>query len=182
MPHQDNNSIVIGRDVFKALASENRIQILSLLHKKPMTVTRISKELRISKATAYEHLKKLTESKLVKRKESQNIWVYYDLTRKGRALFSQSSLTGIRIALIAAISIEVIAIAAFLHLLNHRFAPWNRAMGTPPLELQLAIIILGVMIGLLLLLELRARHRGTMNPFRADNGQVPRSHPLREAS
>jgi len=159
MQHQDGNSIMIGRDVFKALASENRVQILSLLHKKPMTVTRISKELRISKATAYEHLKKLAESELVKRKESENIWVYYDLTRKGRALFSDSSLRRIRIALMAAISIELIAIAAFFHVLNRRFSPWNATVGSPPLNLQSIIIGLGALIGLLLLLRSRAKQK-----------------------
>jgi len=168
--HDGNHSVMIGRDVFKLLANENRVRILSLLHKKPMTVTRISKELRISKATAYEHLKKLGESELVKRKESENVWVYYDLTRKGRALFSDSRLTPIRIALMLAISIELVAMGAFIHAVNRRFSPWGATVGSPPLNLQLAIIALGALIGLLLVLHSRARHRSTTNLVKAKIG------------
>jgi len=158
--HRDNSSIELGSDVFKALASENRIKILLLLDKRPMTVTRISKELKISKATAYEHLKKLTESNLVRKKESENIWVYYELTKKGQALFSNNSLLRLRIALISTLTLEFVAIGSFTNILT------RPTMGSPPLGLQVLIITLSILLFFLFISLYWVKSRSPMNQFK----------------
>lgn len=55
--------------VFKALASETRINILKLLFQGPLTVSRLSEELHLSKAIISKHVHILKEAKLIKQEE-----------------------------------------------------------------------------------------------------------------
>ena len=49
-----------------------------------MTITELSKELRISKPAILKHLTKLMDAGLVKKIEGERKWVYYSLTFKGK--------------------------------------------------------------------------------------------------
>lgn len=75
-------------DLIKVLAADTRRDILSLLQDQRMTVTELSRELDLGKATVHEHLDKLTEVGLVERQEDDRLWVYYHLTGRGKRLLN----------------------------------------------------------------------------------------------
>jgi DNA-binding transcriptional ArsR family regulator len=81
------SKITLDRDTFKALASDTRLDILRSLDGKKMSLKDISEVTKLNKATLHEHLTKLNEAGLVKRKEREgHKWVYYKLTWKGESL------------------------------------------------------------------------------------------------
>jgi len=81
------SKITLDVNSFKALASETRLDILRSLDGKKMTLQDISKITNLNKATLHEHLNKLNEAGLVKRKEREgHKWVYYKLSWKGSSL------------------------------------------------------------------------------------------------
>lgn len=63
---------------FKALSSETRRKILSLLAKKTLSAGDIVKNFNLTGATISHHLKILSESKLIKRKR-MGLSIYYSL-------------------------------------------------------------------------------------------------------
>lgn len=79
--------VTLDKNSFKALASDTRLNILKSLDGKKMNLKDICNATNLNKATLHEHLIKLTEAGLVKRKERQgHKWVYYKLTWKGESL------------------------------------------------------------------------------------------------
>ena len=79
--------VTLDREAFKALASDTRLEILRTLDGKKMSLTEISRATKLNKATLHEHLSKLLEADLVKRKERDgHKWVYYRLSWKGESL------------------------------------------------------------------------------------------------
>jgi len=79
--------VTLDMSTFKALASDTRLDILRTLDGKNMSLNEISKVTRLNKATLHEHLAKLNEAGLIKRKEREgHKWVYYRLTWKGEGL------------------------------------------------------------------------------------------------
>ena len=65
------SKITLDKNAFKALASDTRLGILKTLDGKKMGLMDISKITNLNKATLHEHLTKLHEVGLVKRKERQ---------------------------------------------------------------------------------------------------------------
>jgi len=79
--------ITLDMNTFKALASDTRLDILRALDGKKMGLKDISQATRLNKATLHEHLTKLTDAGLVKKKDREgHKWVYYKLTWKGEGL------------------------------------------------------------------------------------------------
>ena len=79
--------LTLDMNTFKALASDTRLDILKVLDGKHMSLKDISTATSLNKATLHEHLCKLNEAGLVKRKERDgHKWVYYKLTWKGECL------------------------------------------------------------------------------------------------
>ena len=79
--------VTLDRDAFKVLASDTRLEILRSLDGKNMTVTELSTETKMNKATLHEHLNKLQSVGLIKRIEREgHKWVYYKLSWKGSSL------------------------------------------------------------------------------------------------
>ena len=79
--------VTLDMNTFKALASDTRLDILRALDGKKMSLKDISTATRLNKATLHEHLQRLNEAGLVKRKEREgHKWVYYKLTWKGEGL------------------------------------------------------------------------------------------------
>jgi DNA-binding transcriptional ArsR family regulator len=79
--------VTLDMDTFKALASDTRLDILRTLDGKKMSLKDISAATKLNKATLHEHLVKLNEAGLVKRKEREgHKWVTYKLTWKGESL------------------------------------------------------------------------------------------------
>jgi DNA-binding transcriptional ArsR family regulator len=79
--------VTLDRETFKALASDTRLNILRTLDGKKLGLNDISKATNLNKATLHEHLSKLNQAGLVKKKEREgHKWVYYKLTWKGENL------------------------------------------------------------------------------------------------
>ena len=79
--------VTLDMNAFKALASDTRLDILKTLDGKRMSLNDISRKTKLNKATLHEHLAKLNEAGLVKKKEREgHKWVYYKLTWKGECL------------------------------------------------------------------------------------------------
>jgi len=79
--------VTLDMNTFKALASDTRLDILRTLDGKKMSLKDICKATKLNKATLHEHLIKLNEAGLVKKKEREgHKWVYYKLTWKGEGL------------------------------------------------------------------------------------------------
>ena len=79
--------VTLDMDTFKALASDTRLDILRTLDGKKMSLKDISAATKLNKATLHEHLVKLNEAGLVKRKEREgHKWVTYKLTWKGESI------------------------------------------------------------------------------------------------
>lgn len=79
--------VTLDMNAFKALASDTRLDILKSLDGKKMSLKDISKATNLNKATLHEHLSKLHEAGLVKKKEREgHKWVYYKLSWKGESL------------------------------------------------------------------------------------------------
>ncbi len=86
------------------LASDTRIDILNRLDERRKTVTELSRELNLTKATIHEHLSKLSGAGLIRRNnEIGHKWVYYELTRKGREILHPYETTKIGILLASAL-------------------------------------------------------------------------------
>jgi DNA-binding transcriptional ArsR family regulator len=84
MPEQ----LPLDADLIDLLASDTRREILGLLKESRMTVTELARELDLRKATVHEHLGKLVDANLVDRDEDDRLWVYYELTPKGKRLLN----------------------------------------------------------------------------------------------
>lgn len=81
------SKVTLDMNTFKALASDTRLDILRALDGKRMSLKDISKATSLNKATLHEHLSKLHEAGLVKRKGREgHKWVYYKLSWKGECL------------------------------------------------------------------------------------------------
>ncbi len=81
------SKVVLDINAFKALASETRLEILRALDERSMTLNELSEKLNLNKATVHEHLMKLHEAGLIKRKtRERHKWVYYKLSWKGSSL------------------------------------------------------------------------------------------------
>lgn len=85
--------ITLDRAVFKALASDTRLDILKALDERQKTVTELARELELNKATVFEHLEKLAEVNLIQKLEDERKWVYWQLTWTGRRLLHPEAIT-----------------------------------------------------------------------------------------
>ncbi len=107
-----DGTIAIDRAALKVLASDTRIEILKLLDRRRFTVTEIARELKLNKATCYEHLEKLTDVQLVQKLEDDRKWVYYQLSWKGRRLLHPEKMA-IALMLSTALGAALAGMASF---------------------------------------------------------------------
>jgi DNA-binding transcriptional ArsR family regulator len=88
------DKITLDREVFKALASDTRLEILKALDVRQKTVTELAKELELNKATVFEHLEKLDAVGLIQKLDNEDRkWVYWQLTWTGRRLLHPEKIT-----------------------------------------------------------------------------------------
>lgn len=77
-------------EIYKALSSDTRIDIMNTLLEGERTPTDISSKLNKSKATIVEHLDKLREADLVEKIEVDGRkWVFYRLTPRGKSIIKK---------------------------------------------------------------------------------------------
>lgn len=88
------DKITLDREVFKALASDTRLDILKALDVRQKTVTELAKELELNKATVFEHLEKLEAVDLIQKLDNEDRkWVYWQLTWTGKRLLHPEKIT-----------------------------------------------------------------------------------------
>lgn len=112
LPFRSVDKITLDREVFKALASDTRLDILKALDVRQKTVTELAKELGLNKATVFEHLEKLAAVDLIQKLEDERKWVYWQLTWKGRRLLHPEKIT-LALLLSSAFGTLLAAAAAF---------------------------------------------------------------------
>lgn len=114
----------LDRKMFKFLASDTKREILKKLAVRRMTVSELSKSLKIHKSAVFTHLEALVEAGLLHKKDTNNEWVYYELTEKGRTLVSNNK----KIIILLASSVLSL-VGSFVELykyLTRRIAPPER--------------------------------------------------------
>jgi ArsR family transcriptional regulator, arsenate/arsenite/antimonite-responsive transcriptional repressor len=117
--------ITLDREVFKALASDTRLDILKALDERQKTVTELAKQLDLNKATVFEHLEKLAAVNLIQKLEDERKWVYWQLTWTGRRLLHPETIT-LALALSSAVASALTAlVAAFLWMRSNIAAPFE---------------------------------------------------------
>jgi DNA-binding transcriptional ArsR family regulator len=109
------DKITLDRDVFKALASDTRLDILKRLDVRQKTVTELAKEMDLNKATVFEHLEKLAAVNLIQKvaEDAERKWVYWQLTWTGRRLLHPETIT-LAILLSTALGSVLTAAAAYV--------------------------------------------------------------------
>jgi len=81
----------ITKNTIKVLASDTRLEILKVLVKRRKIAADIAKMLDLAPSTVNEHLKKLEEAGLIRRKETGHKWIYFEVTEDGRNLVQPRS-------------------------------------------------------------------------------------------
>jgi len=81
-----NEQITLDKTAFKALAVDTRVLILKTLDKRRHTQSELAAVLGLSVPTVKEHLDALVKAGLVERNDEGRKWVYYGLTKKGKAI------------------------------------------------------------------------------------------------
>lgn len=114
--------VPLDADMLKVLAADTRRDILRLLQKRRMTLTELATALDLKKATVLEHLKRLTDANLVRRREDERLWVYYELTTQGGKLLNPGRTRFyivMGIAAAAALLVGGLATVALVDLTDH---------------------------------------------------------------
>jgi DNA-binding transcriptional ArsR family regulator len=101
------SEIVLDRKTFGALAIESRVKIMKALRERRKTQSELSSELHMAVSTISEHLEKLVEAGLIKRKEDGHKWVYYELTPKGDQILSPQKSTSV---FVFALSVSILMV------------------------------------------------------------------------
>src|SRR5688500_20267344 len=86
--------ITLDADTFRALASSTRLTVLEALDERRETLTELSRDLALNKATVHEHMQLLTAAGLVKKRDDEGRkWIYYELTWTGQRILHPEATT-----------------------------------------------------------------------------------------
>jgi len=121
--------IALDPDLLKTLASDSRRDILRLLKERRMTLTELSHALELGKATVLEHLQKLQAANLIVRREDERLWVYYELTSRGRRVVTPGRT---RFFLVMGTTAAAALVAGILLTLAFTHAPGPSSTGNAP--------------------------------------------------
>ena len=124
------DKILLDSEVFKALASQSRLEILKNLDERRKTVTELSRTMELNKATVYEHLSVLNSAGLVSKIESSNKWVYYALTWKGVDLLHPEKK---KIAIVLSVAITFLVVGmiqmiTYMRQVAHNYAAFENTL------------------------------------------------------
>ena len=116
--------ILLDSEIFKALASQTRLEILKELDERKKTVTELSRIMDLNKATIYEHLNILNLVGLVAKIDSSNKWVYYKLTWRGTDLLHPEKK---RVAIVLCLALSFLITGIISSLVYMRQAAYDYA-------------------------------------------------------
>ena len=123
-----DDRIVLDQKAFAVLASDTRVKILKSLDGTQKTVTDLARELEMNKATMFQHLERLQEAGLVKRKDGlerlstvkptvnepeqfgpPRKWVYYKLTWRGQTILHPERVRiSLMLGTVAAVGVAIL--------------------------------------------------------------------------
>ncbi|MEN6396257.1 MAG: winged helix-turn-helix domain-containing protein [Methanoregula sp.] len=95
----DSEKIILTKELFRVLSSETRITILKKLAQRRMTISELSRELKIAKSTVHEHLALMSGAGLIVSVPDEHEWKYYEITRNGENLLAPENSIPIAILL-----------------------------------------------------------------------------------
>lgn len=127
-----DGTLTLDKDAFKALSSDTRVNILKALDERQMTVSELARVLDLHKATVFEHLERLQETKLVERWETDRKWVYYALTWRGRRILHPEKINIAILLSTAGSSIAAGLVALWVHLTSPTTAATDGSQAAPP--------------------------------------------------
>lgn len=94
------SKITLDAETFKALASSTRLMVLRALDERRKTLSELSRDLELNKATVHEHLQLLAAAELVKKRDDEGRkWIYYELTWRGQRLLHPQETTTFNVLL-----------------------------------------------------------------------------------
>ncbi|HLC48001.1 MAG TPA: winged helix-turn-helix domain-containing protein [Candidatus Norongarragalinales archaeon] len=82
-------SAVFDSDIFKALSSETRVEMLYALQERRKTLSELANEVDISLPGAKQHLSLLETKGLVRKMDEGRKWKYYELTDQGKSIIAE---------------------------------------------------------------------------------------------
>jgi DNA-binding MarR family transcriptional regulator len=147
--------IIINRDILFSLSSSPRINILKSLNIQRRTLGELAKMTSLSRANTYYHLQKLVENDLVIPVQTENIWIYYTLTEKGKHLIQPDKDDNI----VLMIATGLITYSAGVILITNIFSLPRLSASSifpilnPYLSIQLIIGAIFVIIGTIILFK-----------------------------
>lgn len=172
--------LVMDKQRFKIFASDTKRGILKELEKSQLTLTDISRLLKMSPSTVKEHMNELASAGLVIQKDEGRKWKYYELTRTGKQFTSPSEkriffMMGLSLLVAAASSWQLIeklspqATRFSVQAMESSKAPLlaspgavdianTAAVSIPYLEIGifgLSLLVLGMSIGYLIIIRKR---------------------------
>ncbi len=145
----------LDKRVLKVLLSRTRIKILKSLNERRKTVSELSRELKLSKSTVYEHLTKLIQIGFVKKLNNPgHKWVYYELTEKGYE-FVKIGVKEVVLTLLAVISFSIGIYELLTHLIQPKQALLRhiKSLGAE-LSLNTLLGVLFLIIGVVFVISL----------------------------
>lgn len=94
------SKITLDAETFKALASATRLTVLKALDERRKTLSELSRDLELNKATVHEHLQLLLAAELVRKRDDEGRkWIYYELTWTGQRILHPEATTSFSVLL-----------------------------------------------------------------------------------
>lgn len=94
------SKITLDAETFKALASSTRLTVLKALDERRKTLSELSRDLELNKATVHEHLQLLLSAELVRKRDDEGRkWIYYELTWTGERILHPEATTTFNVLL-----------------------------------------------------------------------------------
>lgn len=94
------SKITLDAETFKALASATRLTVLKALDERRKTLTELSRDLALNKATVHEHMGLLLAAGLVRKRDDEGRkWIYYELTWTGQKILRPEATTTFNVLL-----------------------------------------------------------------------------------
>ena len=122
--------VTLDLETFKALASPTRLSVLKTLGERRKTLSEISRDLDLNKATVHEHLAVLTATGLVKKNDEGRKWIYYELSWQGERLLHPQESTTFAVLL----GLSVVAAGGSAALFGQALGWWWQARSLEPVD------------------------------------------------
>jgi DNA-binding transcriptional ArsR family regulator len=127
--------ITLDAETFKALASPTRLTVLRALDERRKTLTEISRDLSLNKATVHEHLALLAAADLVRKRDDEGRkWIYYELTWRGQKLLHPQETTTFNVLLGLGVAAAGGGIGLLAHSLQVALQPHAETAFFPTVE------------------------------------------------